>query len=59
MVFFGQEAEDVFPYAQEVDHLGNAEKRRDDQGSTVGPLQEGCRTLVTQNFPKKKGGRNE
>lgn len=53
VVFFRQEAEDIFPHTQEVDHLGDAEKRCDDQGSTVGPLQEGRRTLVTQNFPEK------
>lgn len=41
VVFFRQEAEDIFPYAQEVDHLGDAEKRCDDQGSAVGSLQEG------------------
>ena len=27
--------------AQEVDHLSNAEQRGDDQGTTVGALQEG------------------
>lgn len=41
VVFFGQEAEEEFTHAQEVDHLGDAEQRGDDQGSTVGPLQEG------------------
>lgn len=41
VVFFRQEAEEKFTYTQEVDHLGNAKQRRDDQGSTVGPLQEG------------------
>lgn len=41
VVFFRQEAEDEFTHAQEVDHLGDAEQRGDDQGSTVGPLQEG------------------
>lgn len=53
MVFFRQEAEDKFPHAQEVDHLGDAEQRGDDQGSTVGSLQEGRWTLVTQNFSEK------
>lgn len=53
MVFFRQEAEDIFPHTQEVDHLGDAEKRGDDQSSAVGPLQEGRRTLVTQDFPER------
>lgn len=41
VVFSRQEAEDEFTHAQEVDHLGDAEQGGDDQGSTVGPLQEG------------------
>lgn len=41
VVFFRQEAEDEFTHAQEVHHLGDAKQRRDDQGSTVGSLQEG------------------
>lgn len=41
VVFLGQEAEDIFAHAQEVDDLGDAEQRCDDQGATVGSLQEG------------------
>lgn len=40
VVLFRHEAEDKFTHAQEVDHLGDAEQRCDDQGSTVRPLQE-------------------
>lgn len=41
VVFLRQEAEDKFTHTQEVDHLGDAKERSDDQGSTVGSLQEG------------------
>lgn len=41
VVFFRQEAEDKFTHSQEVDHLGDAKKRCNDQGATVGSLQEG------------------
>lgn len=51
VVFFRQEAEDKFTYTQEVDHLGNAKQRCNDQGSTVGSLQEGWWTLLTHDFP--------
>lgn len=50
-VFFRQEAQDKFTHTQEVDHLGDTEQRSNNQGSTVGSLQEGCWTLVTQDFP--------
>lgn len=54
MVFLRQEAEDEFTHTQEVDHLGNAEQRGDDQRSAVRPLQEGRGTLVAQDFPAEK-----
>lgn len=54
VVFFRQEAEEEFTHAQEVDHLGNAEQRGDDQRSAVRPLQEGRGTLVAQDFPAEE-----
>lgn len=54
VAFFGQEAEDKFAHAKEVDHLCNAKKRCDDQGSTVGSLQEGRRALVAHDFPRER-----
>lgn len=54
VVFLRQEAEDEFTHAQEVDHLGNAEQRGDDQRSAVRPLQEGRGTLVAQDFPAEE-----
>lgn len=54
VVFFRQEAEDEFTHAQEVDHLGDAEQRGDDQRSAVRPLQEGRGTLVAQDFPAEE-----
>lgn len=54
VVFFRQEAEDEFTHAQEVHHLGDAKERRNDQGSTVGSLQEGWWTLITQDFPREE-----
>lgn len=54
VVFFRQEAEDEFAHAQEVDHLGDAEQRGDDQRSAVRPLQEGRGTLVAQDFPEEE-----
>lgn len=53
-VFFRQEAEDIFAHPQEVDDLGNAEERRNDQGATVGSFQEGWRTLIAHNFPREE-----
>lgn len=54
VVFFRQEAEDKFTHTKEVDHLGDAKQRRDDQSSTVGSLQEGSWTLVTHDFPEEQ-----
>lgn len=51
VVFFRHEAEDKFPDAQEVDHLGDTEQRCDDQGSTIRPLQESWRAFVAHDFP--------
>ena len=54
IVSFRQKAEDVFTYTQEIDHLGNAKKRCNDQGATVGPLQESWGTLILEDFAKGK-----
>lgn len=54
VVFFRQEAEDEFTHAEEVDHLGDAEQRGDDQRSAVRPLQEGRRTLIAEDFPEEE-----
>lgn len=59
VVFFRQEAEDEFTHTQEVDHLGNAEQRGDDQRSAVRPLQEGRGTLITQDFPAEEEGEGQ
>lgn len=39
-------AQDVFAYAEEVDHLSDAEERRDDESAAVRPLQESSGTFV-------------
>lgn len=54
VVFFRQEAEDKFTHTQEVDHLGDAEQGRNDQGSTVGSFQEGRWTLIAHDFPREQ-----
>lgn len=46
VVPFGKMAQDVFAYAEEVDHLRDAEERRDDESSAVRPLQESSGTFV-------------
>lgn len=42
--------------SQEVDHLSNAKQWGDDQGTTVGTLQESRRTLVLPDLPVGEGG---
>ena len=54
VVFFRQQAEEKFTHTQEVDHLGDAKQRCDDQGSTVGSLQEGRWTLILHDFPREQ-----
>lgn len=53
LVLLWQEAEDELAHSQEVDDLSDAEERGDDQRPAVGALQEGRRTLVTQDLPEE------
>lgn len=54
VLFFSQEAENIFAHAQEVDHLGDPKQRCNDQSSTVGSLQEGGGSLILQDFPREQ-----
>lgn len=49
-----QQSQQGLSDAQEVDHLGDAEQRGDDQRTTVRAFQEGRGALVSPDLPVKE-----